>query len=61
RARDLASAQLGQEIAMDYVEKVARLVKRAEYKRRQAPPGVKLTSKSFGKGWRYPITNRAEL
>ncbi|HVI89261.1 MAG TPA: NAD+ synthase [Dongiaceae bacterium] len=61
RARDLASTQLGQEIAMDYVEKVARLVKRAEYKRRQAPPGVKLTSKSFGKGWRYPITNRAEL
>ncbi|HVJ34589.1 MAG TPA: NAD+ synthase [Terriglobia bacterium] len=61
RTRELASARLGHEVSQDYVEKVARLVKRAEYKRRQAPPGVKLTSKSFGKGWRYPITNRAEL
>jgi NAD+ synthetase len=61
RTRELASAELGQELAIDYVEKIARLVKRAEYKRRQAPPGIKLTSKSFGKGWRYPITNRADL
>ena len=61
RARELASRQLGTEFDIAYVEKIARLVKRAEYKRRQAPPGIKLTSKSFGKGWRYPITNRAEL
>ncbi|PPR27009.1 MAG: hypothetical protein CFH34_00582, partial [Alphaproteobacteria bacterium MarineAlpha9_Bin4] len=31
---------------------------KSEYKRRQAPPGVKLTSKAFGKERRYPITNR---
>jgi NAD+ synthase len=30
----------------------------SEYKRRQSPPGVKITSRSFGKERRYPITNR---
>ncbi|WP_420562721.1 NAD+ synthase [Thalassobaculum sp.] len=39
------------------VLRVWRLLDRAEYKRRQAPPGVKLTSRSFGKERRYPITN----
>jgi NAD+ synthase (glutamine-hydrolysing) len=40
------------------VERVARLVDLAEYKRRQMPPGVKITSKAFGKDRRMPITNR---
>jgi NAD+ synthase len=31
---------------------------RAEYKRRQAPPGVKITTRAFGRERRYPITNR---
>jgi NAD+ synthase len=61
QARDIASAKLGHELSSDYVQRIATLVKRAEYKRRQAPPGIKLTSKSFGKGWRYPITNRSDL
>jgi NAD+ synthase len=39
------------------VEKVRRWLDLAEYKRRQAPPGVKLTSKAFGRDRRYPITN----
>ena len=34
------------------------LVDRAEYKRRQAPPGVKLRPRAFGRDWRTPITNR---
>ncbi|MCL4422418.1 MAG: NAD+ synthase [Actinobacteria bacterium] len=38
--------------------KVARLVDRAEYKRRQTPPGVRVTPKAFGKDRRVPITNR---
>jgi len=42
----------------DVVRRVARLVDRAEYKRRQAPPGVKITSKAFGRDRRLPITNR---
>jgi NAD+ synthase (glutamine-hydrolysing) len=40
------------------VEKVVRLVDGAEYKRRQAPPGPKITGRSFGKDRRLPITNR---
>jgi len=38
--------------------RVAGLVDRAEYKRRQAPPGVKITTKAFGRDRRLPITNR---
>ncbi len=39
------------------VARVWRMLDRAEYKRRQAPPGVKLTRRSFGRDRRYPITN----
>jgi NAD+ synthase len=41
----------------DTVERVWRMLDRAEYKRRQAPPGVKITRRSFGRERRYPITN----
>lgn len=40
------------------VEKVTRLIKLNEYKRRQAPVGIRVTHRSFGKDWRYPITNK---
>ncbi len=43
--------------AAETVNRVWRLLDRAEYKRRQAPPGVKITSRAFGKERRYPITN----
>jgi NAD+ synthase len=39
------------------VERVWGMVDRAEYKRRQAPPGVKVTHRAFGRDRRYPITN----
>jgi len=39
------------------VARVLDLVKRAEYKRRQAPPGVRVSRRAFGRDWRYPITN----
>ena len=42
----------------DVVERALALVDRAEYKRRQAPPGVKLRPKAFGRDRRTPITNR---
>lgn len=42
----------------ELVCKIARMVDRNEYKRRQAPPGVKITSKGFGRDRRLPITNR---
>lgn len=41
----------------EIVKKIARLVKFAEYKRRQAPPGIKITRLAFGRDRRYPITN----
>ena len=40
------------------VERVIRMIDRAEYKRRQAAPGVKITPKAFGRDRRMPITNR---
>jgi NAD+ synthase (glutamine-hydrolysing) len=42
----------------DLVHLVVRLVDLAEYKRRQSPPGVRVTPKAFGKDRRVPITNR---
>jgi len=44
--------------AREDVERVTRLIKINEYKRRQAPIGIRVTHRSFGKDWRYPITNR---
>jgi NAD+ synthase len=41
----------------DTVARVQRLLYLAEYKRRQAPPGVKITRKNFGRDRRYPLTN----
>lgn len=41
----------------DIVQRVWRMLDLAEYKRRQAPPGVKVTARAFGKDRRYPITN----
>jgi NAD+ synthase (glutamine-hydrolysing) len=40
------------------VERVARLIRTNEYKRRQAPVGIRVTHRSFGKDWRYPITGK---
>jgi NAD+ synthase (glutamine-hydrolysing) len=42
------------------VARVIRMVDRAEYKRRQAPPGIKISTKAFGRDRRLPITNRYE-
>jgi NAD+ synthase (glutamine-hydrolysing) len=42
----------------DEVERVIEMVDRAEYKRRQAPPGIKISTKAFGRDRRLPITNR---
>jgi NAD+ synthase (glutamine-hydrolysing) len=42
----------------DTVRRVIRMVDRSEYKRRQAPPGVRITHRAFGKDQRLPITNQ---
>ena len=49
-------AALGYDIAD--VNKVIHLLRRNEYKRKQAPVGIKLTARSFGLDWRYPITSK---
>ena len=40
------------------VERITRLIKINEYKRRQAPVGIRITHRGFGRDWRYPITSR---
>ena len=42
----------------DVVIRVLEMVKRSEYKRRQAPPGIRISKRAFGRDWRYPITSR---
>jgi NAD+ synthase (glutamine-hydrolysing) len=41
----------------DVVGRVLQMVKRNEYKRRQAPPGIRVSNRAFGRDWRYPITS----
>jgi NAD+ synthase (glutamine-hydrolysing) len=57
--RDLSRDELIAEgLAAEVVDDVIRKVDLAEYKRRQAPPGIRITSKAFGRDRRLPITNR---
>jgi NAD+ synthase (glutamine-hydrolysing) len=49
---------IAQGLPEHYVDLTIRLVDRAEYKRRQAPPGIKITTRAFGRDRRMPITNR---
>ena len=42
----------------EMVRRVVTMVKLNEYKRRQAPPGIKITPRAFGRDWRLPIVNR---
>ena len=57
--RDLSREELIAEgLPARGVDEVIRLVDLAEYKRRQAPPGIRITSKAFGRDRRMPITNR---
>ena len=53
-ARDLVASGL----PAGEVERVIRMIDRNEYKRRQSPPGVRITTKAFGKDRRLPMTNR---
>jgi NAD+ synthase (glutamine-hydrolysing) len=56
--KDRSREELVDEFDPDVVERAIALVDRSEYKRRQAPPGVKLRPKAFGRDRRTPITNR---
>jgi NAD+ synthase (glutamine-hydrolysing) len=54
RIEDIVAAGFDRQV----VEQVTRLIKINEYKRRQAPVGIRVSHRSFGKDWRYPITSR---
>jgi NAD+ synthase (glutamine-hydrolysing) len=57
--RDVGIEEMvAQGLPEDVVHEVVRLVDRAEYKRRQAPPGIRVSTKAFGRDRRLPITNR---
>ena len=57
--RDLDADQLvRQGLPREDVERVIRMVDLAEYKRRQAPPGIRISTRAFGRDRRLPITNR---
>jgi NAD+ synthase (glutamine-hydrolysing) len=57
--RDLSSDEIAAEgLPADVVTATIRMVDRAEYKRRQAAPGIRITTKAFGRDRRLPITNR---
>ena len=56
--RDLSAEQIATAgYDLETVRRVVRMIQLNEYKRRQAPPGVRITPRSFGKDWRYPITS----
>jgi NAD+ synthase (glutamine-hydrolysing) len=56
--KEIIAQGLQQGITEADVRRVVTLLKRNEYKRRQAPPGIRVTKRAFGKDWRYPITSR---
>jgi len=58
RDRTLEELRADPEFDPDVVARAVALIDRAEYKRRQAPPGVRLRPKAFGRDRRTPITNR---
>jgi NAD+ synthase len=58
REGDAARRHRGAWPSAEIVKKVERLLYIAEYKRRQAAPGVKITARNFGRDRRYPITNK---
>jgi NAD+ synthetase len=56
---DLSPAEImAQGYRANDVERVVRMVRASEYKRRQAPIGIRITPRGFGKDWRFPITNK---
>ncbi|HET7200050.1 MAG TPA: NAD+ synthase, partial [Burkholderiales bacterium] len=56
---DLSPVEIvAQGFAAEDVRRVVEMIHRSEYKRRQAPIGIRITHRGFGKDWRYPITSR---
>ena len=54
---ELSRAELHRRYSPEVVDQTLRLVHRSEFKRRQAPPGIRITHKAFGVGRRYPLAH----
>lgn len=61
QAAQLASRDLGHDVGLDYTSRIARMVRLAQYKRVQSPPGVVVSDRDYGLDWRMPIAGRYEL
>jgi NAD+ synthetase len=46
---------------LEIIKKVIKLIIRAEFKRKQAPPGLKITDRAFGTGWKMPIASKLNI
>jgi NAD+ synthase (glutamine-hydrolysing) len=49
---------LHQGFSKEIVEKILSLIQKNEHKRKQAPPGIRISTRAFGRDWRYPITSQ---
>jgi NAD+ synthase len=58
RAAQIASAEIGRNVPEEYGVRIAELVRRAQYKRRQAPPGVVVSDRDLGMDWRMPMAGK---
>ena len=60
-ARSAEQIAVAHDLDLELVKRVIRMVERSEYKRQQAAPGIKISSKAFGYGRRFPIAAKSEL
>ncbi|HUM05042.1 MAG TPA: NAD+ synthase [Terriglobales bacterium] len=60
-ARSAEQIAVAHDLDLGLVKRVIRMVERSEYKRQQAAPGIKISSKAFGYGRRFPIAAKSEL
>jgi NAD+ synthase (glutamine-hydrolysing) len=60
-ARSAEQISVAHDFDVDLVKRVIRMVERSEYKRQQAAPGIKISTKAFGYGRRFPIAAKSEL
>jgi NAD+ synthetase len=60
-ARSAEQISVAHDFDLDLVKRVIRMVERSEYKRQQAAPGIKISTKAFGYGRRFPIAAKSEL
>ncbi|MCA9400906.1 MAG: NAD+ synthase, partial [Candidatus Omnitrophica bacterium] len=59
--KHLSKKSIARKYPQEIVDNVIQKIDYSEYKRRQAPIGIKITPRAFGKDWRLPITNKYSI